>query len=212
MKTLTRCLVLTTVVSFAGGAAAPTPAPDVIFLNTRLLKQQMWVDPGSFTKTHFVFAMQGLKLIEITKQTELFVGRASTRVYAVPLSKKAEAVAAARAAAKRPIPPGRRKPHWQPKPKVLTQYPASEELIKATWVRDNEPVYRKETRYTLTAVNKDDLTLNAQTRSFNAKGKELSEKERKRVVIGYNAVLGFVGMLGILGVVFTANRRRDARD
>ncbi len=207
MKTLTRCLVLTTVVSFAGGAAAPTPAPDVIFLNTRLLKQQMWVDPGSFTKTHFVFAMQGLKLIEITKQTELFVGRASTRVYAVPLSEKAKAVAAAQAAAKRSIRPGGRRRHWQSQPKVLPQYPASEELAKLTRVRDNEPAHRKEIRYALTAVNKDDLTLKAVTRSFDAKGKELSEKDRKRIAIGYNALLGFVGMLGVLGLVFTNNRR-----
>jgi len=189
------------------GAKPSTPIPwwDVLLTGQRHIYKDMRVDPGKLAKTHFVFVLQGTDIIEITKETPIRAYLFRTRIYAVPIEKKAEAKAAVAKLDKviRPWPRRVERPR-------LPNIPSSELLESREYAFAGNPIHTIEIRYKLTGIAKDKLVVEKTRRLLDKKGKELKTKNLKKARQSYAALLGLVGTVGVLGLGFVGSRRDRA--
>lgn len=198
MSKLSTFLALACVAALTCGAAAP----DIVFPGQRYVTKDMRVDPGKLAKTHFVFVLQGTDIIEITKETPIRAYLFRTRIYAVPIEKKAEAKAAVAKLDQviRPWPRRGERPR-------LPNIPSSELLESRESVNTSNPIHTIEIRYKLTGIAKDKLVVEKTRRLLDRNGKELKTRNLKKARQSYAALLGLVGTMGVLGLGFVSSRR-----
>ena len=199
MRTLSTSLILACVVALTGGAAAP----DIVSPGQRYVNKDMRVDPGDLLKTHFVFVLQNNELIEVTKETAIRAYLFQTRIYAVPLEKKAEAIEAVKRLNLKIRP--RRK--WSDRSPLLPNIPHSELLESRESVRYGSPIPTIEDPYNLTGIEKGKLVVKKTRRLLDKAGKELTAKKLKKARQSYVALLGLVSAVGVVGLGFAANGR-----